>query len=86
MTMGDYYRGYLDAAGIGTFDPKCFGAEHYHLGWYDTPVSQALLHSQRHNFADFTREVRRRQRLTRIGVFFLHPFVRAFLLRYAARH
>jgi hypothetical protein len=30
--------------------------------------------------------VRRRQRLTRIGVFFVRPFVRAFLLRYAERH
>ena len=86
MTFADYYRGYLDAAGIGTFDPKYFGKEHYHLDWYDTAESEALLHYQKHSFADFTREVRRRQRLTRIGVFFVRPFVRAFLLRYAVRH
>jgi uncharacterized protein YbjT (DUF2867 family) len=86
MTFADYYRGYLDAAGIGTFDPKYFGTEHYHLDWYDTAESEALLHYQRHSFADFTREVRRRQRLTRIGVFFVRPFVRAFLLRYSPRH
>lgn len=83
MTMADYYRGYLDGAGIGTFDARYFGKESYHLDWYDTDESEALLHYQRHSAKDFFAEYRRRMTLARWGATLVRPFVRRALLRYA---
>ncbi len=77
MTMADYYRGYLDAMGVGPLDARYFATDSYHLDWYDTTESEALLHYQRHSYADFVRELRRRQRLTRAVVTCARPLVAA---------
>ncbi len=85
MTMADYYRGYLDAMGIGPFDARYFATDSYHLDWYDTAEGVALLHYQRHGYDDFVAELRRRTWPTRIVATTFRPLARAFLLRYAAR-
>lgn len=84
MTMADYYRGYLDAMGIGPIDARYFAKDSYHLDWYDTAEGEALLRYQRHGYDEFIREVRRRQRLTRAAVTCVRPLARRVLLHYAA--
>ncbi len=84
MTMADYYRGYLDAIGVGPLDARYFATDSYHLDWYDTAESESLLHYQQHSYADFVRELRRRTWPTRIAATTFRPLARAFLLRYAA--
>jgi nucleoside-diphosphate-sugar epimerase len=84
MLMRDYYRAFLDAVGIGTFPDSAYSQESYHLDYYDTAESQALLRYQQHTFDDFARELRRRFFWQRLGVALVRPALRAFLLRYSS--
>jgi nucleoside-diphosphate-sugar epimerase len=81
--MRDYYRAYLDAAGIGAFPDTAFSHDSYHLDYYDTAESQALLRYQRHSFEDFTRDLRRHLFWQRQGARLVRPVLRHILLRYA---
>jgi nucleoside-diphosphate-sugar epimerase len=85
MTMADYYRGYLDAMGVGTLESRYFSTESYHLDWYDTAESEALLHYQRHSFDDFVRELRRRKRLMRAAATAFRPLARRVMLHFAPK-
>ena len=84
MTMRDYYQGYFDALGIKALPAEAFSHESYHLDWYDTEESEALLQYQRHTFADFVAELRGRVRGQRLGVALAQPIVRWVLLRYSS--
>ena len=84
MYMRDYYQGYLKATGVGTFPDKYFATTSYHLDWYDTEESQALLHYQRYTYEDFIRQYRRKSTLLRWGATLVRPLVRFILLRYSA--
>lgn len=84
MHMHDYYRGYLEAVGVGTFPDKYFATTSYHLDWYDTDESQALLHYQRYSYEDFIRQYRRKSMLLRWGATMVRPIVRLLILQYSA--
>lgn len=83
MTMRDYYQGYFDALGMGSMPAEAFKRESYHLDWYDTDESEALLHFQRHSYADFVAELRQRMAWQRFGVGLARPVVKWVLLRYS---
>jgi nucleoside-diphosphate-sugar epimerase len=82
--MHDYYRGYLEAVGIGTFPEKYFATTSYHLDWYDTDESQALLQYQRYSYEDFIRQYRRKVTLLRWGATLVRPILRLIILQYSA--
>jgi UDP-glucose 4-epimerase len=86
ITMRDYFRAFLDAAGLGSFPDVAYSRESYTVDWYDTAESQAILHYQQHSFADFARELRRRFFWKRLGATLVRPFLRRLLLRYAPAH
>jgi UDP-glucose 4-epimerase len=81
--MRDYYRAYLDAAGIGALPDAAFSQDSYHLDYYDTAESQALLRYQQHSFEDFTHDLRRHLFWQRQGARLVRPVLRRILLRYA---
>jgi UDP-glucose 4-epimerase len=83
MHMRDYYRAFLDAAGIGTFPDTAYSRESYHLDFYDTAESQALLRYQEHTFDDFARELRRRLFWQRLGATLVRPALRRLILRHS---
>jgi hypothetical protein len=83
MRMRDYYRAFLEAAGIGTFPDTAYSRTSYHLDYYDTTESQALLRYQEHTFDDFARELRRRFFWQRLGATLVRPVLRPLLLRYS---
>lgn len=84
MYMHDYYRGYLEAVGIGTFPEKYFATTSYHVDWYDTDGSQALLQYQRYSYEDFIRQYRRKVTLLRWGATLVRPILRLIILQYSA--
>ena len=83
MHVRDYYQGYLNAVGIGTFPDRYFSTTSYHLDWYDTTESQALLQYQRLTYEDFLHQCRRTLTLVRWGATLARPLLRAVMLRYA---
>jgi UDP-glucose 4-epimerase len=83
MLMRDYYRAFLEAAGIGAFPDTAYSRASYHLDYYDTTESQALLQYQQHTFDDFARELYRRLFWQRLGATLVRPALRALLLRYS---
>ena len=83
MLMRDYYRGYLEGAGIGMLPANRFTTTSYHLDWYDTDESQALLHYQRYSYEEFLREYRRSMTLLRWAATAFRPLVRRIMLHYA---
>jgi UDP-glucose 4-epimerase len=83
MLVRDYYRGYFDAAGVGLLPAENFATTSYHLDWYDTDESQALLHYQRHSYEDFILQCRRNLKLVRWAMKLVRPVVRLAMLRYA---
>jgi nucleoside-diphosphate-sugar epimerase len=83
MLMRDYYRAFLEAAGIGAFPDTVFSGASYHLDYYDTTESQALLHYQQRTFDDFAWELRRRLFRQRLGATLVRPALRPLLLRYS---
>ena len=84
MHMRDYYWGYLEATGVGTFSDKHFATTSYHLDWYDTDESEDLLHYQRYSYEDFIRQYRRKSTLLRWGATLARPIVRLIVLQYSA--
>jgi len=80
--MREYFRAYLDAAGIGAFPDAAFGQDSYHLDYYDTAESQALLRYQQRSFDDFTRDLRGHLFWQRHGARLVRPVLRQMLLRY----
>lgn len=83
ILMRDYYQGYLEAAGIGMLPANRFATTSYHLDWYDTDESQALLHYQRYSSEEFFRESRRQMTLLRWASTAFRPLVRRIMLHYA---
>lgn len=84
MQVRDYYQGYFEAAGIGLPPAECFATTSYHLDWYDTEESQALLQYQRYSYEDFIRQCWRNLTLMRWGVRLVRPIVRLAILQYRA--
>ena len=84
MQVRDYYQGYFEAAGIGFFPAQYFATTSYHLDWYDTDESQALLQYQRYSYEDFIRQYRRNLTLVRWGVRLVRPIIRLAIRQYAA--
>ena len=82
MQVGDYYRGYFEAAGIGLLPAECFATTSYHLDWYDTDESQSLLQYQRYSYEDFIRQCRRNLTLMRWGVTLARPIIRFVIRQY----
>ncbi len=83
MLMRDYYRAFLEAAGIGAFPDTAYSRASYHLDYYDTTESQALLRYQQHTFDDFARELHQRLFWQRLGTTLVRPALRALLVRYS---
>ena len=83
VDMREYYRAFLVAAGIGSFPDSAYSQESYHLDYYDTAESQALLRYQQHTFDDLARELYRRYRWRRLGATLVRPILRRLLLRYS---
>ena len=84
MHVRDYYQGYFEAAGIGLPAAENFATTSYHLDWYDTDESQALLHYQRYSFEDFIRQCRRNLTLVRWGATLVRPIIRLAMVQYSA--
>jgi UDP-glucose 4-epimerase len=84
MQVRDYYQGYLEAAGIGLFPAERFATTSYHLDWYDTDESQALLQYQRYSYEDFIQQCRRNLTLVRWGMTLVRPIIRLAILQYTA--
>jgi len=83
VDMREYYRAFLVAAGIGTFPDRAYSHDSYHLDYYDTAESQALLRYQQHTFDDLARELYRRYKWRRLGATLVRPMLRGLLLRYS---
>ncbi len=83
ITMREYYQSYLDAVGLGTFPPEAYSRESYHLDWYDTTESQALLDFQRHGVKDLQRDLARHYRWHRLGAQLVRPVLRQALLTFS---
>lgn len=84
MLMRDYYQTYLDALGVGALPARYFATTSYHLDWYDTDESQALLSYQRHSHKDFVRHCRDEMTLLRWAITPIRPLARFFILQYSA--
>ena len=84
MLVRDYYQGYLEAMGIGLFPADRFATTSYHLDWYDTDESQAMLHYQCYSYEDFIHQCRRNLTLVRWGATLVRPLLRHLLLHYGS--
>ena len=84
MLMRDYYQAYLDALGVGAFPARYFATTSYHLDWYDTDESQALLHYQRHSHEDLVHHCHSAMTLLRRIITPIRPLARLFVLQYSA--
>ena len=82
LTYREYVTRMLAAMGIGALPDEAFrkGAV-YPTDWLDTAESEALLHYQRHSFADITAAVARNSGWRRHAATALGPLVRLALLR-----
>jgi UDP-glucose 4-epimerase len=83
ILMRDYDQGYLEGAGIGMLPANRFTTTSYHLDWYDTDESQALLHYQRYSSEEFFQAFRRNMTLLRWAATAFRPLVRRIILHYA---
>jgi hypothetical protein len=65
------------------FPERYFATTSYHLDWYDTTDSQALLRYQRFSYDDFVRQCRRKLTLVRWGAHLSRPLIRSLILSLA---
>jgi len=81
ITQHAFLGAALEAAGIA-LPRNLMGNDMYYTHWMDTRESNAILRFQRHSFADYKNEMRRRLRFVRPLVKPLAPIVRALLQRW----
>jgi nucleoside-diphosphate-sugar epimerase len=81
VTYGEYLFALLRASGLSELPAAAFTTSPYCTDWLDTRESEALLHYQRHSFADIVAEVSQSSRLTRQLLVPFQPVARAFILR-----
>jgi UDP-glucose 4-epimerase len=81
LTYGQFLFGLLSVMGIGNLPGQAFTTQPYVTDWLDSSESEALLHYQKHTFADIQHEVESMSRLQRRLVPLFRPLVHKFLLR-----
>lgn len=81
LTYREFLFGLFSVMGLSELPERAFTTKPYVTDWLDTTESEALLHYQRHTFADILREVGAKSRLQRRLVPLVRPLVRSYLLR-----
>ncbi len=77
---GDLMGHILDDMGIGSLPAEAFSLVPFYTDWLDTTESEALLHYQRHDLRDYTRELRGLLGFRRQLIRAFRPLARAVLL------
>lgn len=85
---GNYLSSMLKASGLDMLPASAFEAWPWGTDWMDSSESQALLHYQRHTFAEIVQDVAMSTRprgLTRVMLPLARPFVRQWMLGMAKK-
>ncbi len=79
----DLFDAFFGAAGIGSLPDEAFGDAPYYTDWMETKESAELLDYQRHSFADFTTECKKKMYPVRILTTPFRLLVRWYLLKHS---
>ncbi|HEX2913190.1 MAG TPA: NAD(P)-dependent oxidoreductase [Chloroflexia bacterium] len=81
ITYEQFLFGMFSVMGLGRLPARAFTTQPYVSDWLDTTDSEALLHYQRHSFADILQEIEKHSRVQRHLIPIVRPLVHRFLLR-----